>query len=118
MADSSPPDNTEADHWTEFEAAIATLDTQLDTLKNRLSQVQQAQTRLAQLKSHRQQLKTNRPTGWKTELRHLTSEIEILELNLESKLIDWQSFRKPFWQIIRFGGLGLVLGWFLHALTQ
>lgn len=118
MTDSSSTDAPQTDDWTEFETAIAALETQLDELKGRLSQVQQDQERLAQLKSRRQQLKNEHPTGWKTELRHLTSEIEALELNLESKLIDWQSFRKPFWQVVRFGGLGLVLGWFLHALTQ
>ncbi|NEO87419.1 MAG: DUF2203 domain-containing protein [Spirulina sp. SIO3F2] len=118
MTPPSPADDAPAEDWNEIETAIAALETQLSDLKGRFSQVQQDQTHLAQLKTHRQHLKDTQPPAWKTELRHLNSEIEALELNLESKLIDWQSFRQPFWQIVRFGGLGLVLGWILHALTQ
>ena len=119
MASNPTPNKPDpAGDWQDLESAIATLDNQLRDLKDRFSQVQQDQARLAQLQEHRQQLRADQPPAWKTELRHLKAEIETLELTLESHLIDWQSFRKPFWQAVRFGGLGVVLGWVLHAIAQ
>ncbi|MGB0560585.1 MAG: hypothetical protein ACPGVO_02125 [Spirulinaceae cyanobacterium] len=104
--------------WQDVEDAIALVEQQLQALKTRLGQVQADQARLAQLKDQAHHLQTHQPPAWKTELRHLSQEIEAIELNLESRLINWQSFRQPFWQVVRFGGLGFVLGWLLHGLTQ
>jgi len=39
----------------------------------------------------------------------------MLETNLESQLFSWTSLKRPFWQIIRFGGLGVVIGWLLRS---
>ncbi|MEM8637325.1 MAG: DUF2203 domain-containing protein [Cyanobacteria bacterium P01_G01_bin.54] len=114
MTDSSSPDEP----WHEIEAAIAPVEQQLQELKTRLGQVQQAQARLEPLKAREHHLQTAHPPAWKTELRQLSQAIVAIELNLESRLINWQSFRQPFWQIVRFGGLGFVLGWLLHELTQ
>jgi hypothetical protein len=49
------------------------------------------------------------------DLNQLQSRLETLEVTLESQLPSWEILREPFWQAIRFGGLGLVLGWVLHA---
>jgi hypothetical protein len=49
------------------------------------------------------------------ELNQLQARLETLESTLESHLPSWEILREPFWQAIRFGGLGLVLGWILHA---
>lgn len=49
------------------------------------------------------------------ELAQMQDRIEALKVTLESHLLSWREVQEPFWQIVRFGGLGLVVGWFLHA---
>ena len=48
------------------------------------------------------------------ELAALQDRIEALKVTLESHLLSWREVQEPFWQIVRFGGLGIILGWFLH----
>ncbi|MGB3672537.1 MAG: hypothetical protein WA783_09380 [Phormidesmis sp.] len=48
------------------------------------------------------------------ELAQLQDRIEALKVTLESQLLSWREVQEPFWQIVRFVGLGLVIGWFLH----
>ena len=47
----------------------------------------------------------------KEELEQLEERIESLKITLESKLLSWRETSEPFWQIVRYGGLGLVIGW-------
>ena len=49
------------------------------------------------------------------ELAQMQDRIEALKVTLESHLLSWREVQEPFWQIVRFGGLGLVVGWFLRA---
>lgn len=57
----------------------------------------------------------------KTELQeHLQSigdRLEQIEAELESRLIAWSSLREIFWQIVRFGGLGVMIGVILKSCT-
>ena len=48
------------------------------------------------------------------ELAQMQDRIEALKVTLESHLLSWRELQEPFWQIVRFGGLGLVIGWFLN----
>lgn len=54
----------------------------------------------------------------RTELHQIRDRLEQLELNLESSLFAWSGLREPIWFGLRYGGLGFILGWVLHALTQ
>ena len=105
-----PPSEAQA-----FEQELATVERSLHDLKERYKQVQQDAQTQAQLQERQEQLKRQRqrsPTAQlKAELNHLQTQLDELEVNLESKLFSWGSLREPFWQIVRFGGLGLVLGW-------
>ena len=97
-----------------FEQELVEVERSLKELKDRYSQVQQAQTAQAPLQQQQEQVKrqlqrTDSPE-LKAELRHIQDSLDDLELKLESGLFSWE---KPFWQIIRFGGLGLVLGWLM-----
>lgn len=49
------------------------------------------------------------------ELAQMQDHIEALKLTLESHLLSWRERQEPFWQIVRFVGLGLVLGWILRG---
>lgn len=48
------------------------------------------------------------------ELAQIQDRVEALKVTLESQLLSWREVQEPFWQIFRFVGLGLVIGWFLH----
>jgi hypothetical protein len=43
------------------------------------------------------------------QLQEISDRLEQLEADLESRLLSWSSLREPFWQIVRFGGLGVVI---------
>ncbi|MEL6778183.1 MAG: hypothetical protein AAFO06_13085 [Cyanobacteria bacterium J06597_16] len=49
------------------------------------------------------------------ELNEMQDRIEALKVTLESQLLSWREVQEPFWQIFRFVGLGLVIGWFLRG---
>ncbi|MGD1857947.1 MAG: hypothetical protein ACFB2W_27235 [Leptolyngbyaceae cyanobacterium] len=49
------------------------------------------------------------------ELNRLKKQIATLEETLENQLMSWNNLKEPFWQVLRFVGLGLVLGWFLRG---
>ncbi|PZO40860.1 MAG: hypothetical protein DCF19_11160 [Pseudanabaena frigida] len=59
------------------------------------------------------------PNSHKEELRkqlqELSDRLEQIEGDLESRLISWSSFREPFWQIVRFGGIGVIIGVILRS---
>ncbi|MGD1897619.1 MAG: hypothetical protein ACFB16_11790 [Phormidesmis sp.] len=48
------------------------------------------------------------------ELAQMQDRVEALKVTLESQLLSWREVQEPFWQVVRFVGLGLVIGWFLH----
>lgn len=49
------------------------------------------------------------------QLQEIGDRLEQVEANLESRLLSWSSFREPFWQIVRFGGLGIIIGIVLRS---
>lgn len=52
------------------------------------------------------------------ELQAIHQQLETLEVELASATLPWQRLAEPFWQAVRFGGLGLVLGWLLKGVCQ
>ncbi len=51
----------------------------------------------------------------KAEFLQIQNQLQVLEINLESRLFSWSSVKEPFWQVIRFGGLGVIIGWLLKS---
>ena len=49
------------------------------------------------------------------QLQEISDRLEQLEADLESRLLSWSSLREPFWQIVRFGGIGVVIGVILKS---
>jgi hypothetical protein len=49
------------------------------------------------------------------KLQEISDRLEQIEADLESRLLSWSSFREPFWQIIRFGGIGIIIGIILRS---
>jgi len=49
------------------------------------------------------------------QLQEISDRLEQIESDLESRLLSWSSFREPFWQIVRFGGIGVIIGVILKS---
>jgi seryl-tRNA synthetase len=113
FSNSSPEGNSESD----FEEELQEVERSLLSLQERYTQVQSDREKKAQWQQRRQELQQNKnPTPEiKAELRQIKQQLEVLELNLESQLFSWRSFKKPFWQAVRFGGMGVIIGWILKS---
>jgi chromosome segregation ATPase len=97
----------------------------LSDLKQRYSEIEPNQVLQAQLRERAAELKKelrrtpsyerSRRQPLRDELRHIQEQLDTIELNLESQLFSLSSLKEPFWQAIRFGGLGLIIGWILKS---
>ena len=103
---------------TDWEQALNQLENDLAALKARYAQVQQARTQQAELRQRerhlREHLRRYRDREAQAELQRLQEQLAQLAVTLESQLLTWSSFRQPFWQAVRFGGPGFLLGVALH----
>jgi hypothetical protein len=108
-----PSENIEKD----FALELLEVERSLVALKERYTQVQGDKSSQAELQQRRKQLNQQKnPTREvNAELRQIKQQLEVLELNLESQLFSWGSLKEPFWQAIRFGGLGVIIGWILKS---
>jgi chromosome segregation ATPase len=97
--------------------AIAALERSLTELKERYAQVRRDQQRYSKLEAQKARLEAQpgRNREIKAQLQQLQQELDTLELSLESRLFNWRSFSQPFWQAVRFGGLGIAIGWLLKS---
>lgn len=103
----------------EIEEVLVSVEKAIATIQERVAQIKRDRQRQAELKNRidevipqLQQLKSQQ---LKEELKQLTQELDTIELNLESSLFTWGSLKEPFWQAVRFGGLGIVIGWLLKS---
>lgn len=99
-----------APDWQEFEAALRDATRSLKTLKERYVEIRRAQDQQQELRRRLQQ--TDLPLA---EAQAIKQRLEELEISLESHLLSWRHFQQPFWQAIRFGGLGVIIGWILRG---
>ena len=115
--DPSQPATDEA----EFEHLLEEVEQALVALKERYAQVQgdrQLQAELQQsLKEVKQEWHRTHLPSLQAELQRIKEQLETIELNLESRLFSWGSLKEPFWQAVRFAGLGVVVGWILAFQT-
>ncbi|NBD16293.1 MAG: hypothetical protein GVY04_09130 [Cyanobacteria bacterium] len=81
------------------------------------TQLQQVEADLVDLRRRYSQLQRDRAQKeeLETKLKRLQSEIEGLQYNLESRLVTWKDLVEPFWLAVRFGGLGIIIGWLLKS---
>jgi hypothetical protein len=94
----------------------------LEALKERYIQVSADQQRLqdAQQELRRAQQQENQRSSpaLRADIKHLKTQIDELELALESRLFSWRGLKESFWQAVRFGLLGVVVGWLLKSCTN
>ena len=106
----------------DFEQALAAVEQALQEIKDRYNQVQQDQQTQVHLLEQRdglqQQLRQTPTPALKAELKQVQEKLTDLEFSLESRLFSFGSLKEAFWQIVRFGGLGVVIGWSLAFCTM
>ena len=116
---SQRPDSGEDE--LDFEQSLQAVEQSLQVLKARYSQVQldqHHQQRLQQrLSEAEREYRHSHSLALRQELKQIRQQIEDLELALESRLFSWNGLREVFWQALRFGGLGVILGWLLKSLA-
>lgn len=115
----SEPNQPDSDA-DEFEQALSEVEQSLQSLRERYAQVQRDRTLRTELQHRREQLRkelrhTSNRQALQDDLKQIKDQLETLELNLESQLFSWGSLKEPFWQAVRFGGLGIVVGWILKS---
>ena len=107
------------DSEVELEQALQEVERSLADVKERYEQVKRDRDRQIELghrrEDIRQQQRRNPLPEFKAELRQIQQELETIELNLESSLFSWGSLKEPFWQAVRFGGVGIIIGWMLKS---
>ena len=99
--------------WQSFDRDLKQLETAVQALRQRWDHIQTLQQAQQQLE---QQLQT--PDLPPDELQRLQRQLEELEVQLESAMFDWRSLQEPFWQAVRFGGVGIVIGWILKGIAN
>jgi hypothetical protein len=113
------PETDELQLDAELERELAELETAIASVKDRHQQIitdQQKQRELQQqIDVIKIDLRRTQKKELQSELKQLQQQLELIELNLESKLIVWD---EPFWLAVRFGGLGLIIGWILKSLVH
>lgn len=104
---------------TKLAQALAEVEHNLSSLKERYSQVQYYQKRKVELQHRLEEVRPEvgrqKTHKLEEELQLIRTELETIELNLESSLFRFDTIKKPFWQAVRFGGLGVVIGWLLKS---
>ncbi|MBW4417836.1 MAG: hypothetical protein KME13_01250 [Myxacorys californica WJT36-NPBG1] len=104
-----------------FEQSLETVERSLDDLKQRHAQVLRDQQQRLRLQERQQEinaiLRQSKSSDLQVELRKIEQDLDALELDLESRLFSWSGLKEVFWQAIRFGGVGLAIGWCLAFWT-
>ena len=101
------------------EEQILNLEVSLEKVKERYQQIQVDSNSKEELSKRQGEIKkelknNNGQDSLKSELNYIEKELEQIELRLESELFKSSSLLEPFWQAVRFLGLGIVIGWFLN----
>ena len=118
---SSDPRSSDPETDLDFEQALQAAEQSLYLLKARYSQVQLDQQRQQALQQRlseaERDYRRRSSSALQQELKQIRQQLDDLELALESRLFSWNGLREVFWQAVRFGGLGVVIGWLLKSLA-
>jgi DNA repair exonuclease SbcCD ATPase subunit len=103
------PIELQADPYLE---SIDQLETEIAALRDRYQQVGTADLAHAELQERQKIVKARgKSPETKQELQEIVAKLGDLENILESQLMTME----PFWTAVRFGGLGILIGWALKT---
>lgn len=96
---------------------VATMSQQLAQLDERLQRLRRAVAnldQLAALEAEATEANQNRDRPEAAEaVQKIQQELDAYEQQLAAQLFSWEQVKEPFWQAVRFGGAGVLLGWLL-----
>jgi hypothetical protein len=92
--------------WEDLTQDLNALEAQFQEVKQRLQTVVEGELEEEELKAR---LKELSPT-MKGEIKAITDRLAEIEVTIESRLFNWGALKEVFWQIVRFTGLGIVIG--------
>lgn len=123
VPESAPKSNLPpASPGDELAQALTELEKNVAALRDRYTAVEQAQAEKQALRVRinraQSELRQHRTKQVQEELKALQNRMEEVELTLESQLFSWSSLKEPFWQAVRFGGMGVVIGWVLKSIVS
>jgi hypothetical protein len=116
-----------------FLVQLAQVESAIAALKYRYRDLNNAQQQREQLRQQQAEIEKEQENHPRVELEQQLSEIQRklqeLSIELESRLLNdgelqqilwklyWQEgvLQEWFWQIVRFGGLGVIIGWLLKS---
>jgi len=117
---SDPEISPSADDF-DLESAILDLESKVILLKQRHEQIEADKARKSELEGKKKELQKEKKNAsgdsLKSEIHFISQELDEIEVRLESQLFKWSSLSEPFWQIVRFGGVGVIIGWILKSLS-
>ncbi len=113
----SPQPSSQDNSLQDFEQQLLEVGRSLAALRQRYRQIKRDRHQQQQLQQQLTQLKQHKPltAEMKAQLQQIQQQLEVLEVSLESQLFSWRAFKDPFWQAVRFGGLGVIIGWILKS---
>jgi hypothetical protein len=104
------PTASDGEFQPAFEAELAELKQQYEALEARYQQVFADKAQVAQIQARKAEIQGQ--AELRAEAQRIEAQLRDLEVNLECRLsLPWTGMKQAFWQAVRFGGLGLVLGW-------
>lgn len=105
-----------------LETALDDAQSSLDKLKQRYAQINTAQEKRSELRVQynrtQSELSRHRTKQLQEELKSIQQKLDEVEIVLESQLFNWSSLKEPFWMAVRFGGIGILIGWTLRAIAN
>lgn len=104
--------------WEELEQQIQAVETLLEQVREKLMTAQALDGDRQNLEAQKSELETQiqgklnarSRQELQLELTNLQTKLEDIDGAIAAQLVTWSSLKEPFWQIVRFGGLGFLLG--------
>lgn len=96
-----------------IDADLTALEQGIAALRQRYEEIRANYQQQATL---REQIQAEGLSG--AEIQALQHQLEDLEATLASSFLSWGALAEPFWQAVRFGGVGMILGWILKAVAD
>jgi hypothetical protein len=110
--------DSSSDQWQEIESQVQEAEALLVEVKQKFEAAKITDSDRQNLQIKQQELERKLQTklnlqqrqDLKAQLQIIQTQLEDIDTAIAAQLITWSSFKEPFWQIVRFSGLGFLLG--------
>jgi uncharacterized alpha-E superfamily protein len=112
-----PSDNS-PDSWQEIELQIQETSELLESVNQKFDEAKATDRDRQNLNLQQQAIEHKLKTKLnlrqrqelKSQLQTIQTSLEDIDTAIAAQLVTWSSFKEPFWQIVRYSGLGFLLG--------